>query len=211
MGALDCLPLILSQEPVETRSLALNPVCSPASVLIRSTLGFCVHRLCLPNTPASACTARPVYPQDVYGSVTSWAILTESLWLLLVSVSPKGPQTKEVRCSMVPLCHSSRSWGGNHLSVCISHPKLRSPEQRAPKPAYLLLCAQRPGCESEYVTAQDIFGHGGAHSFSPKQWISLLLVWNFGTTRQSESVLPSLSFSGISVRGPLSLADAPSA
>lgn len=41
MGALDCLPLILSQEPVETRSLALNPVCSPASVLIRSTLGFC--------------------------------------------------------------------------------------------------------------------------------------------------------------------------
>lgn len=35
MGALDCLPLILSQEPVETRSLALNPVCSPASVLIR--------------------------------------------------------------------------------------------------------------------------------------------------------------------------------
>lgn len=117
MGALDCLPLILSQEPVQTRSLALNPVCSPASVLIRSTLGFCVHSLCLPNTPASACTARPVYPQDVYDSVTSWAILTESLWLLLVSVSPKGPQTKEVRCSMVPLCHSSQSWGGNHLPL----------------------------------------------------------------------------------------------
>lgn len=56
-------------------------------------------------------------PRIFYGSVTSWAILTESLWLLLVSVSPKGPQTKEVRCSMVPLCHSSRSWGGNHLPL----------------------------------------------------------------------------------------------
>lgn len=106
MRALDCLPLILSQEPVETRSLATLSIPLQVCLEARGIL----HRACLPSdTPASACASHPVYPQDVYGSVTSWVILTESPWLLLVSVSPKGPQTKEVKRSSVPLCHSSQS------------------------------------------------------------------------------------------------------